>query len=73
MSQVGVDYKDVIFRGPYVASVPIERAENSGYLHIHFFADGKVRAVVRKYGVTSPTHSVLIDDRDGGENVTTEK
>lgn len=73
LSEVGVDYKDVIFRGPYVASVPIERAENSGYLYIHFFVDGKVRAVVSKYGVTSPNHPVLIDDRDGGENATTGK
>lgn len=73
LSQVGVDYKDVVYLGPYVASVPIERSENSGYLYIHFFTDGKVRAVVSKYGVTSPNHPVLIDDRDGGEKATTGK
>ena len=73
LSEAGVDYKDIVYLGRYVASVPIERAENSGYLYIHFFADGKVRAVIRKYGVTIPNHTVLIDDRDGGENVTTGK
>lgn len=68
--KVWTDYENAIYLGPYHADVPVENAEESGFLFIHFFPDGKVRAVVSNDPITNPLHPVNFDDNDGGEKAT---
>lgn len=68
--QVWTDYKNAIYLGPYQADVKIENGNESGFLFIHFFPNGKVRAVVSNYPITNPLHPVNFDDNDGGAEAT---
>lgn len=65
--RVWTDYKNAIYLGPYQADVKIENGNESGFLFIHFFPNGKVRAVISNYPITNPLHPVNFDDNDGGE------
>lgn len=68
--KVWTDYNNAIYLGPYQADVPIENSTESGFLFIHFFPGGKIRAVVSNHPITSPLHPVNFDDNDGGELAT---
>lgn len=64
------DYKNAVYLGPYHADVPVEYAEESGFLFVHFFSNGMVRAVISNYPINHPLHPVSFEDNDGGEVAT---
>lgn len=45
------DYSSIKVEGSYIATVPIEEYSELGNLYVHFFANGKVRAVSSMYRI----------------------
>lgn len=51
-------FRSISTVGTYIAEVPIEHYDAPETLYIHFFADGKVRAVASFYGPFNERHPI---------------
>jgi hypothetical protein len=58
------DYSSIKTDGNYIATVPIEEYGESGSLYVHFFPEGKVRAVVSMYGVFRGKYPISRDPNE---------
>jgi len=56
------DYSSIAVEGIYFAKVPVESYEETGNLHVHFFAGGKVRVVTSNAGSWSLYHPIVRND-----------
>ena len=65
------NYESVTEKGIYIAKVPVERYDEPYDLTVHFFPEGRVRAVSTIYSVSSPRHPITFGPREGGTIATT--
>ena len=54
------NYRSVTWTA-FRAVVPVEKYEEEGHLNVHFFKDGRVRAVSSNYGAESTLHPIKPD------------
>ena len=51
-------FKSILDEGSYVATVPVEYYAEPGDLYIHFFSEGRVRAVSSLYSLSGKRHPI---------------
>lgn len=64
------NYRSLVWK-KYKAIVPIEKYKSAEELYVHFFSEGKVRAVSSKFGTEGSAHPVQRDDAKAATNAAT--